>query len=232
MWFDCRASNGSNAAHQFMQHWTLKLNFRRAALALATLLAAGSLSAQTLVRFDAQFTGSKMKVDGTSTVHDWTMEGAIIAGALELDAAFLAAPDKTKPGPVSAKAQASVPVRSLKSGKDSMDAVMQDAMKQAQFPKIEFRLAELALKETPKSADGPFAFDSKGELVIAGVTNKISLPVTIQRVGPGRLKTTGSVPVKMSAHGITAPAPKIALGLIKTGDEVKVSFEWITAQKP
>ncbi|MBI5775213.1 MAG: YceI family protein [Verrucomicrobia bacterium] len=215
-----------------MKHRTSKLSSLRAALALAALFAAGSLPAQTLARFDAQFSGSKMKIDGTSTVHDWTMEGTIVAGALELDAAFLAAPDKAKPGKVAAKATASVPVRSLKSGKDSMDAVMQDAMKQTQFPKIEFRLAELALKETPKSADGPFAFDSKGELVIAGVTNKISLPVSIQRVGPGRLKTTGSIPVKMSAYGITAPAPKIALGLITTGDEVKVSFEWITAQKP
>lgn len=216
-----------------MKIQTIKLSFPRTVLALAAgLLTAGALSAQTFTRFDAQFSGSKMKLEGTSTVHDWTMEGAIVAGSLELDAAFLTAPDKAKPGPVAAKVQATVPVRSLKSGKDSMDAVMQDAMKQTQFPKIEYRLTEISLKETPKSADGPFNFDSKGELVIAGVTNKIAMPVSIQRVGPGRLKTTGAIPVKMSAYGIKAPAPKIALGLVTTGDEVKVSFEWLTAQKP
>jgi hypothetical protein len=35
----------------------------------------------------------------------------------------------------------------------------------------------------------------------------------------------------MSDHGIKAPAPKIALGLITTGDEVSLSFEWFTQKR-
>ena len=34
--------------------------------------------------------------------------------------------------------------------------------------------------------------------------------------------------VKMTSFGIQPPAPKIALGLISTGDDVKIAFEWNT----
>jgi hypothetical protein len=36
----------------------------------------------------------------------------------------------------------------------------------------------------------------------------------------------------MTDFKIDPPAPKIALGMIKTGDDVKLIFEWMVAQKP
>jgi len=44
-----------------------------------------------------------------------------------------------------------------------MDNVMHDALKAQQFPRIQYRLTELVLKETPKAANDPLRFDSKGE---------------------------------------------------------------------
>ena len=85
------------------------------------------------------------------------------------------------------------------------------------------------MKETPTSAEGPFLFDSKGELAVAGVTNKVAFPVTMTRVDKNKMKTTGATNVKMTSFGIQPPAPKIALGLISTGDDVKIAFEWNTA---
>jgi hypothetical protein len=35
----------------------------------------------------------------------------------------------------------------------------------------------------------------------------------------------------MSQFGVVPPAPKIALGLITTGDEVSVEFNWFVAPK-
>jgi hypothetical protein len=35
----------------------------------------------------------------------------------------------------------------------------------------------------------------------------------------------------MTSFGIQPPAPKIALGLISTGDDVKLTFDWVTAKK-
>lgn len=190
------------------------------------LLLAAALYAADLTKFTAQ-PGSKVKIDGTSTVHDWTVEGGIIAGAMELDPAFAADPTKAKPGKLDAKVEATIPVRTIKSGKNSMDSIMHGALKQPLHPQIKYRLTELTLKETPKSADAAWEFDSKGELTVAGVTNKVAFPVTMTRTDK-TIKTTGTTSVKMTSFGIQPPAPSVALGLIKTGDDVKLTFEWVT----
>lgn len=194
--------------------------------AVAAIGFATAAFAQDLTKFEAR-PGSKVKIDGTSTIHDWTVEGLIIGGALELDSKFVTNPTQAQPGKIPAKVDAMIPVRSLKSGKKAMDDVMHTAMKQQQFPRIEYRLTELTLKETPKSADGPYTFDSKGELTVSGVTNKVTFPVTMTRTGK-TMKTTGTTSVKMTSFGIQPPSPKIALGLISTGDDVKLAFEWVT----
>ena len=196
---------------------------------LALLTSAVSLPAQDLVRYDAQ-PGSKVKFDGTSTVHDWTVEGAIIGGFLELDPALVTGTPKK--GKVNAKVQATIPSRSLhnKNGYKGMDERMHDALKVKEFPKIEYRLTELTLKEAPKSADAPLNFDSKGQLTVSGVTSPVSMPITMEKIENGKkLKTSGDVTLKMTSFKIDPPAPKIALGLIPTGDDIKVHFEWLTA---
>ena len=197
-------------------------------LRLVSLIAALALTATAAFAQTVTYTatpGSKLKMDGTSTLHDWTMETSLIGGSLEWDAAFDAAP---KPGKINATVKSIILVRSLKSGKSSMDAVMQDAMKAEKNPKIEYKLTELTLKEAPKSATDAMTFDSKGEITVSGVTKPLAMTVTITRVDAGKLKITGTTPLKMSAFGITPPAPAVGLGLIKTGDDVKISFEWVT----
>ena len=87
---------------------------------------------------------------------------------------------------------------------------MYQAMKLPQYPRIEYRLSELTLKETPKSANGPFVFESTGNLVVSGVTNKVSFPVTMTR-SDKTMKTTGTTSVKMTSFGITPPALDLAI---------------------
>ena len=193
---------------------------------LAVVLAlawSAAVFAADLTKFDPK-PGSKMKIDGTSSIHDWSVESGILAGGMELDSAFVADPTAAKPGKIAAKVETTIPVRSLKSGNRLMDDRMYDAMSLPKFPKIEYRLTELTLKETPKSANGPFNFDSKGELTVSGVTNKVSFPVTMTRADK-MMKTTGSTSVKMTSFGITPPGLIVA---IKTGDDVKLTFEWNT----
>jgi polyisoprenoid-binding protein YceI len=199
-------------------------------LAAAVLCLFVSVSmAADLIRFDAQ-PGSKVKLEGTSTVHDWTMEGNIIAGYLELDPSFPTDPAaKPSPGKVNARGQVTIPVRSIKSGKKTMDEVMQEAMKQKDFPKIEYRLTEMTLNGTP-AAGQTLQFETRGELSIAGVTNKVILPVTMERIDKSKLKITGMKALRMTDYGVQPPAPKLALGAIKTGDDIKISFEWTVLQ--
>ncbi len=205
----------------------MRTNYLRITRALVAVLAvaASIVVAEDWTRYASQPGGSKVKIEGTSTIHDWVMEGLIIVGYVELDPSFNAAP---KPGKVMARAQISMPVRSFKSGKDEMDNVMQQAMKQDAHPKIEYRLTEMSLKEAPKSPEGPYQLDTKGELTVAGVTNKISMLVSMERVDKAKLKFSGSAPLKMTDFGVKPP---VKLGVFRTGDEIKIRFEWLTVKK-
>jgi len=197
-------------------------------MALA-LVAACAVQAQEWNVFNAQ-PATTVKIEGTSTIHDWTMEGQIIKGSLKLkkDLLFDAT---TKAGKVEAEATASIPVRSLKSGKTTMDEIMQQAMNAKDHEKIDFKLTELVIKEVPADVKNPFPCEGTGELTINGKTNKITLPVEIVKINPVRLEVRGKKALKMTDYGVTPPAPSIAGGLIKTGDEITISFVWKIAVK-
>src|SRR6266487_463316 len=88
----------------------------------ALLLLAISLHAQPFTRYDAQPAGSKVTLAGDSSIHKWTMEGTIIGGFLEIDSAVkIDTAEKTiaglTGGKVNTRAQVSIPIRSIKSGK-------------------------------------------------------------------------------------------------------------------
>jgi len=199
-----------------------------AALVAAALFATGFLSAADTVRYMPVPNSSKLRMDGTSTIHDWHADTDIIGGFMELEATFPDASGKSAPSAVKPKVEVKIPVRSLKSsGGKRMDAVMQEHMNFEQYKMIEYRVLEL----TPK-AGAAGEFDAKGALTIAGVTKTNTMPVTIERVENTRLKVKGTAAVKMTDFGIKPPAPEIAgLSLIKTGDDVKLNFEWITEPK-
>src|SRR5262249_54954652 len=138
------------------------------------------------------------------------------------------------PGKVEAKGEATIVVMSLRSvennGKpydDKMDDKMYHMMSYTNYPKIIYRLKELTLKEVPKDKESPYVFDSKGDLAIAGVTNSISMPLTVHPRPGGRVTISGSMGLKMTDFKIE-PASII---LAKTGNDVKVKFDWILGQK-
>jgi hypothetical protein len=212
-------------------------------LALFLLVAVSAQGAEQTTTFTAR-QGSKMRIEGTSNIHDWQVESPIIGGTLEVGPGFPTEPGQTAaPGKVQAKADVFVTVGSLKSKEkdgrpymDSMDDVMWGKLKKDTSPRILFHLTELTLKEPPKSNSDPYVFDAKGELAVAGVTNTISMPVNVNVYpvagGEKRLKISGTTSVKMTDFKIDPPAPKIAMGMIKTGDEVKLIFEWVVIHKP
>jgi polyisoprenoid-binding protein YceI len=206
---------------------------RMAAAAWVLLAVVVCARAEDRVRYEAR-PGSKVEIAGTSTLHDWTMDGQIIGGFLELPAGVKLDPSQadlpgSTGGKVDARVEASIPVRSLKSGHSGMDEVMQEAMDAKDHPKIEYHLTEMALKG-PHAAGAPFEFDTKGELVVNGVTNVIAMPVKIENAENGRLRASGGASVKMTDFKVKPPAPTIGLGLITTGDEVRVTFDWLIAE--
>lgn len=203
------------------------------------LLAGATLPAVGATVTYAARSGSKMRIEGTSNIHDWQVESPFIGGMIEAGTGFPTEPGQAvTPGKVEAKADVFIQVRSLKSvekdGKpysDKMDEVMWEHMKEPENKRIVFHLTELTMKEAAKAKDAPFVCEVKGDLSVAGTTKSITMPVNILPLADNKLKVTGSVTIKMTDYKVEPPSPKIALGLIKTGDEVKLVFDWMLAQK-
>ena len=79
-------------------------------LAALTLPAAGQTTT-----FTAR-SGSKMRIEGTSNIHDWQCESPFIAGMLEVGSGFPTEPGQpATPGKIDAKGDVFLTVRSLKS---------------------------------------------------------------------------------------------------------------------
>lgn len=197
-------------------------------LAASLLLAAALSVSADQVRYQAS-PGSKLKLEGTSTVHDWTVESGLIGGYIEFASEYPLDPSKPNSEvKVTPRVEVNIFVRSLKSGKTLMDEIMHDNLKVETNPTIKYKLTEWTPKD--RKAGDPLQFDTKGELTVAGVTKPIDMVVTLTPDGD-KLKATGTKELKMTDFGMKPPAPSIGLGLIKTADEVKVTFEWVTKKK-
>lgn len=150
---------------------------------------------------------SEMTIDGTSTVHDWTSIVEVIEGSVQIDA---------KDGKILSvkELNLSIPVKSIKSGKNAMDKNTYKAMKESAHKFILFKLSGVE--------SGHESLEYWGNLTIAGVSKEIRGSLKyIQSNGSG-FAFKGEVSLKMSEYGIDPP--KAVMGTIKTGDEIIIKF--------
>jgi polyisoprenoid-binding protein YceI len=203
------------------------------------LLLITAVAAQAGTIMLAARSGSKMRMEGTSNIHDWQVESPLILGAIQVSDNFPTEPGQAvSPGKLEVKGEAYVKVSSMKSVKkdgtpyeDKMDEVMAEHLKAKENPKIMFHPTELTLKETAKSKDAPYLFEAKGDLVVAGFTNNISMPVNVLPLGDKdkKIKISGTTTLKMTDYKVEPPSPVFLP--IHTGDEVKIIFDWMVAPK-
>ncbi|MBE0543127.1 MAG: YceI family protein [Verrucomicrobia bacterium] len=182
-----------------------------------------------LVRFDAQPSGSKAKIAGTSSVHDWTMESLVLGGFMEVEPEF---PESalTNSNAIRPRVEVFMPVRAFKSYSKRMDEVMQEHMDEPKHKRIEYKLIELKPKPAPGST-GEFTFEATGVLTIKGAARTNQMPVVIEKRA-GKMKVTGSTSLKMTDFGVQPPKITIpVLGSITTGDDITITFEWSSAAK-
>jgi len=187
--------------------------------ALISLLLVATVAVATeRVRF-APVSNSTVKITGTSTLHEWTINGAIdVAPEIAADPADAASWRSEKPALVSVK----IPVTDIKSEHSRMTNIMLDALKAKSFPEIRYELLEA---EPAVSTQDAFTVKTKGKLTIAGVTRDLQMNVTAIRAGSKQFVLIGDAPIKMTDYGITPPVAM--LGTLKTGNQVNVSFRWV-----
>ncbi|MGC4128466.1 MAG: YceI family protein [Bergeyella sp.] len=139
---------------------------------------------------------SKITVDGTSSLHDWTM----IAGASTFSA--------TVSGNSISNVKFTMPVKNLKSTKGKMmDNKAYNALKADKAPNITFTASAINVGKS----------NVTGKLTIAGVTKEVSFPVTVVKNGTSYM-IEGAESIKMSDFGVEKPG---FMG-VKTGDAVTV----------
>lgn len=140
---------------------------------------------------------TKIAVDGTSPMHDWTMTAS--------SANF----SGTVSGNAITNVKFSMPAKNLKSTKGKMmDNKAYEALKADKSPNISFTAASLAVGKSTLA----------GKLTIAGVTKDVSFPVNVVKNGAS-YNITGTENLKLSDFGLARPG---FMG-VKTGDGVKVT---------
>ncbi len=166
--------------------------------------------------------GGEATVNGTSTLHNWTVKTGDIEGAVSGQWGSQAAPSLSS-------IQLTIPVKSLKSTEGSgMDNTMYDALKAKKNPSITYTLANSTLKSKPAKPNEPYRFETTGKLTVAGSTRNISLPLELSPQGQS-LSISTNVKLKMTDFGVKPP--KAMFGMIKSGDEVTVNVTWKLAPK-
>ncbi len=152
---------------------------------------------------------SRMWIDGTSTVHDWTCNVGDVTGTISMD-----------PGALTiSKATVIVPSAAIDCDNGTMNKKVADALSIKKHPAVKFSLS------SGKITDGGDKLNIQvvGRLDLAGQTKVVSATATATPLGNGLYKIAGKLPIAMSAFGIDPP--RAMLGTLKTGNEVNVRFE-------
>jgi polyisoprenoid-binding protein YceI len=183
-------------------------------IAAGLLLVAGWVQFGEPVRTTFQ-PESTLKLDGTSTVHDWTCDATSLSGYADTDIAD---------GFEILRAQVTVPIEALDCGHKAMNGRLAKTMSADDYPNVVYNMTDAEIMANP--SPGEYKVQASGMLSMAGVEKPMALLVDAKRLDDGRFQFSGNIPIKMTDFGMK-PVTFLA---IKTGDEVTVSFNVISAE--
>lgn len=186
----------------------MKLDIRYFMLLAAGMIltAPGNINAQSV---KANTFSSKITIMGTSTIHDWESKTEQITGEFEMNNASEIQSLTVK-----------IPVVSIKSGEKLMDKKTYEAFNSEKFPVITFLLTE---PTTPIVTNSDVQITLTGNLIVSGVTKKITFKSTGKKTAAGGYQLSGSVPLKMTDFKIKPPTA--LLGTIRSGDAITIKLD-------
>jgi polyisoprenoid-binding protein YceI len=153
-----------------------------------------------------------MKLSGTSTLHNWTMNAQTFSG----EAQFTVKDHQLN----SLKALTfSMAVADLKSGESGLDKNAYKALKSNDFKSISYKLTSAMVLP---GKGNRFEIKTVGNLTIAGVTKEVIIYVYAVLNANETITCTGSEKLNMTDYGVKPP--KFMLGAMKTGDAITLDF--------
>ena len=161
--------------------------------------------------------GSRVRIDGTSTLGRYTCAAGEVAGAGDVPPA----------GP--ATAELTVGVASFDCGQARMNRDFRRSLRAEAAPEIRFTLG-LAEALAPEAHTGAWVrVRAAGRLSLAGVERPVTVAAEGRRLGSGRVQLRGQHALRMTDFGVRPPSGM--LGLVHAHDRVVVVFD-LTASRP
>lgn len=160
-----------------------------------------------------QMPDSNIKINGTSNLHDWTMEASNPACEATFtlnDKGDLTAINSLK---------FSVVVKTLKSDKSGLDKNAYNALNADKHDKITYTMTSAG---PVKASGNSFEVKTTGNLSIAGTTQRVELTTVCVKNANGTYTCTGSQPLKMTDYKVEPPT--FMFGAMKTGNEVSIDY--------
>ncbi len=164
---------------------------------------------------------SKVWLEGSSNVRDWTCKATAIEALIAVDAQTVDSRDELTVAKSLRGVDVIIPVRMLKCGDRHMEANMYDALKAPKPPAMSYIIADFEL--TPSLVSDGLTVEAVGRMSVAGAERPVRITVKTESLPDGTRRARGTVPIRMTDFGIVPPRPWF--GVLRTADKVLVQFE-------
>src|SRR5215211_1686152 len=190
------------------------------ALVAVVLLAAGASAQSATLRLPVR-ADSRVWLEGSSNVKDWTCKATAMEALIAVDAASVGSRDNAAIAKSLRGVDVIIPVRMLKCGDRHMEANMYDALKAPKPPAIGYIVADFEI--TPSLVGDNLTVEAAGKMSVAGAERPVRMTVKTESLPDGTRRARGTVPIRMTDFGIVPPRPW--LGVLRTADKVVIQFE-------
>lgn len=166
--------------------------------------------------------GGRLWITGSASVVDYSCEAEQLSGRGSIR--NVQNPTQNIQNPNGVSFSVSIPVHSLKCGKEKMNEDMYEAMKVDDFPDIEYKLLQAAQVDSASGDnEGWIPIKTKGIMRIAGQSDTTNVLVKGRLLDERQFRLKGEKEISMKTYDIKPPSR--FLGLIKADEQLTVHFD-------
>lgn len=180
-------------------------------------------SSSLISRFQPE---SKLWLEGTSTLHDFTITANDIKSSLSFESSVNE--NNSLEEFKITYLKLIVPIWKLDSGNESMDENMQEALSAEENPNIVFELISPVVFSFKNVIDS-ITINATGNLTVAGTKKSVDLNITVVKQSENEFEFKGEIKLLMTDFGVEPPS--MFFGTMNTGNEITVKFEMILNRK-
>ena len=183
------------------------------------------LSAQTISLGPYEtLPGSRLWMDGKTNINKFSCETELLTGYAYFGSEDIFLPvNNFQNVETNTSLYFFIPIRSFDCRNDRMNKDMYKALKENQYPIIEYELTKSELIEAPTAEGVWYSINTTGNLTLAGTTKKIEMAVKVRPLSNNTFQITGFISISMRDFNIKPPTA--FFGLIKAKPELSISFD-------